>query len=60
KGRSKHYSNVFGAEINATLEHSYGTFGLGLESRFERINSTSIGDHNRENYGGYLEFKTEA
>lgn len=47
KGRSKHYSNVFGAEINATLEQSYGTFGLGLESRFERINSTSIGDHNR-------------
>ncbi|WP_286754456.1 MULTISPECIES: TonB-dependent receptor plug domain-containing protein [Sphingobacterium] len=60
KGRSKHYSNVFGAEINATLEQSYGTFGLGLESRFERINSTSIGDHNRKNYGGYLEFKTEA
>lgn len=60
KGRAKHYSNVFGAEINAALEQTYGTFGLGLESRFERINSTSIGLHNRENYGGYLEFKTES
>lgn len=60
KGRSKHYSNVFGAEVNAALEQRYGTFGLGLESRFERINSTAIGSHSRENYGGYLEFKTEA
>ncbi len=60
KGRSKHYSNVFGAEVNAALEQHYGTFGLGLESRFERINSTAIGSHSRENYGGYLEFKTEA
>lgn len=60
KGRSKHYSNVFGAEVNAALEQQYGTFGIGLESRFERINSTAIGSHNRENYGGYLEFKTEA
>lgn len=59
KGRSKHYSNVFGAELNAVLEKQYGTFGLGLESRFEKINSTAIGLHNRENYGGYLEFKTE-
>ncbi|WP_286863303.1 MULTISPECIES: TonB-dependent receptor plug domain-containing protein [Sphingobacterium] len=60
KGRSKHYSNVFGAEVNAALEKHYGSFGIGLESRFERINSTAIGSHNRENYGGYLEFKTEA
>ncbi|MDR6733316.1 TonB-dependent receptor domain-containing protein [Sphingobacterium sp. 2149] len=60
KGRAKHYSNVFGAELNATLEQCYGTFGIGLEGRFEHINSTSIGRHNRENYGGYLEFKTEA
>ncbi|WP_433900324.1 TonB-dependent receptor plug domain-containing protein [Sphingobacterium puteale] len=60
KGRSKHYSNVFGAEVNAVLEKHYGSFGIGLESRFERINSTAIGSHNRENYGGYLEFKTEA
>jgi iron complex outermembrane receptor protein len=60
RGRSKHYSNVFGAEVNAALEQHYGTFGLGLESRFERINSTAIGSHSRENYGGYLEFKTEA
>ncbi|WP_294349259.1 TonB-dependent receptor [uncultured Sphingobacterium sp.] len=60
KGRAKHYSNVFGAEINAALEQHYGTFGIGLEGRFEHINSTSIGRHERENYGGYLEFKTEA
>lgn len=60
KGRSKHYSNVFGAEVNMSLEQHYGTFGLGLESRFEKINSTAIGAHTRNNYGGYLEFKTEA
>lgn len=58
--RSLHYNNAFMAELNATYEKNFGSFGIGMESRFENINSSNIGRHNRENYGGYLEFKTES
>lgn len=59
KARSQHYNNAFMAELNATYEQQYGSFGLGVESRFENINSSNIGKHGRENYGAYVEFKTE-
>lgn len=59
KARSQHYNNAFMAELNATYEQNYGSFGLGVESRFENINSSNIGKHSRENYGAYVEFKTE-
>ncbi len=58
-GRSKHYTNTFSTEINANLNKSYGEFGFGLETRIEDISSSSIGKHSRDNYGAYLEFKTE-
>ena len=59
KARSQHYNNAFMAELNATYDQNYGSFGLGVESRFENITSSNIGKHSRENYGGYIEFKTE-
>ncbi|UIR57736.1 TonB-dependent receptor [Sphingobacterium sp. SRCM116780] len=59
KARSKHYNNAFMTELNAVYEQDYGSFGIGVESRFENINSSNIGRHSRENYGGYFEFKTE-
>ncbi|MNK98472.1 Vitamin B12 transporter BtuB precursor [compost metagenome] len=59
KARSQHYNNAFMAELNASYDQNYGSFGLGIESRFENITSSNIGKHSRENYGGYIEFKTE-
>ena len=56
-GRSKHYANALMAELNASLKTSIGDFGLGLESRFDRINSSNIGKHNRNNYGISAEYR---
>ncbi|SKB77013.1 iron complex outermembrane recepter protein [Sphingobacterium nematocida] len=60
KGRSQHESNVYTAELNSTLHTRIGDFGFGLESRYEEIESTNLGDHNRYNHGVYAEYKTEA
>ena len=60
KARSKHFNNALTAELNAVYQTSFGDFGLGIESRWERINSSNIGTHKRENQGAYAEFKTEA
>lgn len=58
KARSLHYTNALMGELNAALETSAGTFGIGWESRFERINSSNIGTHKRRNHGLYAEWKT--
>ncbi len=55
--RSKHYTNAMMAEINSSVTTKIGDFGLGLESRFETINSSNIGKHNRNTYGAYAEYK---
>lgn len=55
--RSKHYTNAMMAEINSSVTTKIGDFGLGLESRFETINSSNIGKHNRNTYGTYAEYK---
>lgn len=59
KARSQHTSEVLSAELNTSMHTSYGDYGFGMESRFERIVSTNIGDRDRKNYGSFLEFKTE-
>lgn len=56
--RSIHYNNVFSSEVNTRYSSRVGDFGLGMEVRFEDINSSNIGKHNRENYGGFLEYRT--
>lgn len=60
KARFQHESNVYTAELNSTLHTRIGDFGFGLESRYEEIESTNLGDHNRYNHGVYAEYKTEA
>src|SRR5699024_4412119 len=57
KARSLHYSNALMLELNGTLTTSIGKFGLGWESRLERINSSNIGQHKRDNHGAYAEYK---
>lgn len=56
--RSKHYTNALMLELNSTLRTGIGTFGFGWESRLEKINSSNIGQHKRDNHGAYTELKS--
>lgn len=58
KARSIHYTNALMLELNSSLKTNLGTFGFGLESRLEKINSSNIGKHDRDNHGIYAELKT--
>lgn len=58
-GRSKHTTETMGAEVNAVYHSNIGDIGLGIESRFEKIESTNIGNHDRVNHGAYVEYKVE-
>lgn len=58
-GRSIHYTNALMAELNASLETEIGDFGFGLESRFGKINSSNIGEHERNNHGAYAEYRNK-
>ncbi|QDP86283.1 TonB-dependent receptor [Chryseobacterium sp. SNU WT5] len=57
KARSLHYTNALMLELNSSLKTHIGTFGFGLESRLEKINSSNIGSHERDNHGAYAEYK---
>lgn len=59
KNRYRHYTNSWNVELNGLYNTSIGNIGMGYESRWESINSTSIGQHKRNNQGAYLEFQTE-
>jgi len=56
-GRSKHYANALMVEINTSVKTTIGDFGLGFESRFDEINSSNIGQHQRDNHGVSLEYR---
>lgn len=58
KARSLHYTNALMMELNGSLNTSIGTIGLGWESRLEKISSSNIGKHSRDNHGAYAELKT--
>jgi len=58
KGRSLHYTNALMLELNSTLESGIGTLGFGWESRLEKINSSNIGEHKRDNHGAYAELRS--
>jgi len=59
RARSQHHGHSVNTEINATLQTGAGDIGVGVEMRNEIIRSSNIGNHNRDNYGLYAEFKTE-
>ncbi|MFC7522780.1 TonB-dependent receptor plug domain-containing protein [Parapedobacter sp. GCM10030251] len=59
RARSQHHGHSLNTEINGTLQTVAGDVGVGLEMRNETIRSTNIGDHDRNNFGMYAEFKTE-
>ncbi|PVH24610.1 TonB-dependent receptor plug domain-containing protein [Sphingobacterium corticibacter] len=59
RARSEHETDVWSAELNARYHTNLGDVGVGAESRWERIESTNIGNHRRQNHGYYAEFRTE-
>lgn len=56
-GRSVHYTNALMLELNGNLPLGAGTLGFGWESRLGRINSSNIGEHQRNNHGAYAEYR---
>lgn len=56
--RSQHYTNSISGEINTTYKMSKGELGFGAEFRNEDINSSNIGEHNRDNFGFFAEYRT--
>jgi len=57
-GRSQHYSNSIAAELNASYQMNTGELGFGTEFRNEDITSSNIGQHNRDNLGIYVQYRT--
>ncbi len=59
KGRSQHYTHTLSTELHAHKQFKYFGMGLGVENRMEKINSSNIGDHDRNNLGFFTEFRTD-
>lgn len=57
--RNQHYTHIVSPEINGNYKTKHGDFGFGAEARLEKINSSNIGNHQRDNIGVYAEFRTE-
>lgn len=54
--QNKHYTNVFNAGLNNTFHTGMGRFGLGFEFRNDQINSNSLGEHSRNNFGIFVNY----
>ncbi|MDW7694693.1 TonB-dependent receptor [Flammeovirgaceae bacterium SG7u.111] len=52
-----HKTNVYGAELNTSIKSKLGTTGLGVELRKEDINSSNLGDWERDNFGVFAEHR---
>lgn len=54
-----HTSDVFALESNGTYQSKLGTTGFGLEGRKENIESTNLGERNRQFIGVFAEHRKE-
>lgn len=59
KSRSQHETQVFTADVQATINLNGVDIGMGWESRREEIKSSNIGNHERINHGLFAEIKLE-
>ncbi|RZK39427.1 MAG: TonB-dependent receptor [Pedobacter sp.] len=57
-GRSEHFTNSFAGELNASYKIGIGEIGIGAELRREDIESSNIGEHRRQNFGFYAQYRT--
>lgn len=53
---NNHFTNVLDATLNNSIATANGELGLGLEFRNEAINSNSLGDWQRSDFGLYAEY----
>jgi iron complex outermembrane receptor protein len=53
--RNLHIGNSIGAEINASQINALGILGIGVDSRFDFIQSNNLGDRDRTSLGVNLE-----
>ncbi|RFS27004.1 TonB-dependent receptor [Chitinophaga silvatica] len=58
KYRNLHDTHIMDAELNNTFTTGIGTFGAGLEARYEHIKSSNLGNHERTNFGVFGEYKS--
>lgn len=54
---NNHQTDVLGGEVQSSITSDFGKTGIGFEYRNERINSSNLGDHNRDNLGMYAEHR---
>ncbi|WPP52344.1 TonB-dependent receptor [Catalinimonas niigatensis] len=52
-----HTTHVGGAEVHSTYRSKLGLSGIGLEYRYEDINSTNLGERNRNTAGIFAEHR---
>lgn len=57
-GRSRHFTHSVAAELNTSYKISSGEIGFGTEARIDDINSSNIGEHRRENFGVFAQYRT--
>lgn len=53
--RNVHQTDLWGTEIQATINTSLGITSFGGEYKKDKIESTNLGNHQRENYGVFAE-----
>lgn len=53
--KNNHMTNIFGGEMNFYVTSFLGRTNLGGEYVYDKIESTNLGDHNRDRKGFYIE-----
>lgn len=53
--RNVHQTDLWGIELQATINTSLGITSFGGEYKKDKIESTNLGNHQRENYGVFAE-----
>ncbi|UCF55711.1 MAG: TonB-dependent receptor [Deltaproteobacteria bacterium] len=54
---NEHRSNVLGVQLNSRLKSELGITAVGGEMAFEDLQSSNLGDHNRQRSGLFFEHK---
>lgn len=53
--RNVHQTDIWGAEIQSTINSNFGITSFGGEYKKDNIESTNLGNHQRENFGLFAE-----
>ncbi len=53
--RNLHIGKTYGAEINGSYLNDWGVMGIGIESRFDDLQSNNLGERSRTTFGMNIE-----